>query len=69
MSRPKGSKNKKKEVEAKKTPEPKPVVKIVDKVVDNVPRGICECTHVKEVHYGGEKGHCNTMNCRCSEFR
>lgn len=38
--------------------------------VDNVPRGIlCKCEHAKDMHYGGIKGHCNTSNCECLEFK
>lgn len=31
---------------------------------------ICfECPHNKDMHYGGVKGHCNTPNCPCLEFK
>lgn len=28
----------------------------------------CKCGHDQEMHYGGEKGHCNRMNCECLQF-
>lgn len=29
----------------------------------------CSCGHDQELHYGGEKGHCNRMNCSCLEYK
>lgn len=27
------------------------------------------CNHRKAMHYGGQKGHCNTSGCLCQEFK
>lgn len=56
MGRPKGSTNKEKEV--------------IENVPQDVLRGtICECGDTKELHYGGEKGHCHQSKCLCQEFK
>ena len=73
IARPKGSKNKL-DIEPAKTEPfnyfPEKTVKPVDNSVDNVPRGaFCQCGHDRELHYGGEKGHCNRMNCSCLEYK
>ncbi len=69
MGRPIGSKNKKTPIVV--PPKKKEItVNTVDKPVDNVPRGtFCKCGHEQENHYGGEKGHCNRMNCECLQFQ
>lgn len=73
MARPKGSKNKLETEPAKTEPFnyfPEKTVKTVDNPVDNVPRGtFCKCGHDQELHYGGEKGHCNRINCTCLEYK
>jgi hypothetical protein len=78
MSRPKGStnKNKVKEVvkvedkqveDVKQSPVyvPKPDMGNIRPLSDNR----CNCSHEKETHYGGEKGHCNKTGCACLEFK
>lgn len=83
MSRPKGSKNK-----------PKEVVKVKEPVVDEIknaataslkeifnpkpdmgpvkppPVGelICNCGHEKKLHFGGPRGWCNKTGCNCQGF-
>ncbi len=77
---PRGLYSRKKEVVEKKPKVKKPkIVEPIDEPIPsensvvekskNVPHGNCECTHSKAMHYGGEKGNCNTAGCRCSEFR
>lgn len=65
MGRPKGSTNKKKAVEK--------IVESVDKTevkeVGQSPLLCLSCSHIKDFHYGGLKGHCNTPNCGCLEFK
>lgn len=66
MPRPKGSKNKVTPIS--KDPIVVPLVKEPETII--VPRGtICQCGHDQDLHYGGEKGNCNRMNCRCLYFQ
>lgn len=73
MSRPKGSTNKKKPFVVP----PKTIIvdNPVENVDNNVPRGdfecrtVCVCGHEQELHYGGNKGNCNRMNCPCLEYK
>ena len=84
MSRPKGSKNK-----------PKEIVKVknvaVDDIVEATPKSLkeifqpkpdmgaikpppaaefkCNCSHEKKLHYGGAKDWCNVTGCKCQEFK
>lgn len=78
MPRTKGSLNKKKiiKAEAKEKVEKElkaiesEAIREVNNKLTNVLHGTCkECDHEKKMHYGGVKGHCNTTNCSCLEFK
>jgi hypothetical protein len=43
---------------------------VIKKSPEIVPREtFCGCGHDKELHYGGDKGHCNAQGCYCMEFK
>jgi hypothetical protein len=75
--RPKGSKNKAKEEVKPVVVAPKPIghsVYIPTPDMGDIkppPEGkkVCGCTHEKETHYGGARGHCNSSGCECLEFK
>lgn len=81
MSRPKGVPNKKKQLkdEAKEKVEKEikalePEILTVEKVTEAVThlksKAMCQnCGDPKDMHYGSHKGHCNTQNCPCLEFK
>ncbi len=83
MARPKGSVNKKKQVKEEATKKVEKEIKAIEaaeeikqafgKLEPIVPRetfqACKECGHSNQMHYGGIKGHCNTPNCPCLEFK
>lgn len=80
MTRPKGSKNKmvkeiakekvEKEIKALETTDGIKLEVNKDTAMLQPLKSSCkECNHEHKMHYGGVKGHCNTPNCPCLEFK